>query len=154
MIFAHGPGAGMFLFALYSIPLLLIVGLSLATLILQGACPLLNRIAPGPHGENAVPRPRFGKALGIIVLAVAVNSLVTSLVYWVSCGEDFLSPGPFEILLAFALGLTAMSAVAARMLGALLWKSAVVMLIPSAIAFSLGFPQLWVVLLWACGFRG
>jgi hypothetical protein len=52
------------------------------------------------------------------------------------------------------LGYIAMSVVATRMLGAVLWKSAVVMLIPSAIAFSFGFPQLWLVLLWACGFRG
>jgi hypothetical protein len=125
--------------------LFVIVGLSVAALVLQGVCSLLNKITPDPHGTDLVPTPRIGKARAVIALAIVVNSFLTTLVYWVSSGRTgFYRPGLSEVVLAFILGFIAMSVAAGRILDAPLWKSAAVMFVPSLIAFNLGFPQLLI----------
>jgi hypothetical protein len=119
--------------------LVVIVGVVVDAKVLQGACWLLNKIAPGPRGIDCVPIPRFGQALAMIVLAGALHSALT---YLVICVRALIlgpnpAPEPGEIVAGFLLGFIAMSVVTARLLDAKLWRSAVVMVAPSALALLL-----------------
>ena len=72
MVFAFGPTYEMLLCPALAL-LWLSVGPLLGALVLQGACALINKIAPGMDGTDPVPRPRSGKALGMVALAVAAG---------------------------------------------------------------------------------
>jgi hypothetical protein len=143
MIFAHGPQAAVFVALALAALVGLVFGPPVGALALQGACSLLNKLAPGPPGTNAVRRPGFGKALGMIALAVAAHAIVTPLVFvgHAFCDRSVDWPLPSDLIVVFLLGFFAMSMIAARMLGAPLWKSAVVMFVPCVMAFIAGFPM-------------
>jgi hypothetical protein len=142
MIFAQGDVAGPLMTGAALAPLVMIAGWLVDARVLQGACSLVNWIAPGPHGTNLVPRPRFGKALGIVALAVAVESVVTWFFFILAAASGRGSPGLIDTCIAFLVGFIAMSVVVARMLGGPLWKTAVVMFVPSVIAVGSEEPRI------------
>ena len=112
------------------------VGLAVGALVLQGACSLFNAIVSGPHGTNPMRVPRYGKAVGTLAVALACGSLV-------ACPALFLFRLSVSLacLLACVLGLSAMSVVAARMLGVPLGKAALVMVVTVVVTITvIGIP--------------
>lgn len=114
------------------------VGVLVGSVVLRGACSLVNIIFPEPEGTDGVPVPRFGKAVKTLAVVVACTCLVMyptlrrfglSLFLWVAC----------------LLWFVAMSAFAARMLGAPLWRAAFVLVVTIAVTCVLVVP-IWLAL--------